>query len=92
MGINVNYYTILGDVAKVQNPYLRVRDITVTKVDDTIFEYRYKLELLLNNIEVYSERKLFNQSKVSDLSNWKLAYDHLKAELTKQGITFTDVL
>jgi len=90
MGINVNYYKILGDVAKIENPYLRVRDIAVTKLAENIFEYTYKLEILLNGSEVHSERKQFVKPNVIDLSNWKLAYDHLKAELTKRGITFTD--
>lgn len=90
MGINVNYYKILGDVAKIESPYLRVRDIKVTKISTNIFEYTYKLEILLNGAEVHSERNLFVKPNVSDLSNWKLAYDHLKAELTKRGITFTD--
>jgi len=90
MGINVNYYKILGDVAKVESPYLRVRDIMVTKIATNTFEYTYKLEILLNGAEVHTERKLFVKTSVSDLTNWKIAYSHLKAELTTKGITFTD--
>jgi len=53
------------------------------------FSFQYSVEILVNSVLVYTDYKVIVNQNTTH-SDWKLAYDHLKTELTTQGITFTD--
>jgi hypothetical protein len=89
MGIDASYYNILGDIAKIESPYLRIRDMMFTKIG-TSYEYRYKLEILINNNVVHTEHNFFSMAEIIDKNCWNVAYTNIKEELTKKQITFTD--
>lgn len=89
MGINANKYTILGGAATIDKCYLRVRDFKNNKSITNTFTFQYSIEVLVNDVLVFTDYKVLTNPKTTE-SDWKMSYDHLKADLTKQGITFTD--
>ena len=89
MGIDADKYIILGGAGTIDKCYIRVRDFKNDKDISGRFSFQYSVEILVNSVLVYTDYKvIINQSTTH--SDWKLAYDHIKAELTTQGITFTD--
>lgn len=92
MGIDADKYFTLGGLATIGKCYLRVKDFNNTK-ENGIHIFKYSIDILVNGSLITKDIKFIQPSDVPITeNNWKLAYDHLKAELTKQGITFTDVL
>lgn len=92
MGIEANNYFVLRGKATIGKCYIRVRDINTTK-ENGAHTFRYYIDVLVDDVLVTRDAKFLERSDVPVIENsWKVSYDHLKEELTKQGITFTDVL
>ena len=92
MGIEADKYFVMRGKATIGKCYIRVRDINTTKNND-IHTFQYRIDVLADSELVTTEFKFLERSNVPIIENgWKVSYDHLKEELTKQGITFTDVL
>ena len=92
MGIEADKYFVLRGKATLGKCYIRVRDIATTKENGS-HTFRYCIDVLVDDVLVTRDAKFLERSDVPITENsWKVSYDHLKEELTKQGITFTDVL
>lgn len=91
MGVEADKYFVMHGKATIGKCYIRVRDINNTKENDS-HTFRYNIEVLADGVLVTKDIKFLERSDVPITENsWKISYDHLKEELTKQGITFTDV-
>lgn len=90
MGIDCDKYLTLNGLATINKCYIRVKDFKNTKAHG-VHTFEYAVEILVNNVILTKEFKSTSPSNVPITEdNWKFAYNHVKAELTKQGITFTD--
>jgi len=90
MGIDADKYFVMNGLATLGNCYIRVKDFNNTKTNGN-HTFRYSVEILVNgNLTTTDVKFLPMAAAPITENNWKLAYDHLKEELTKQGITFTD--
>ena len=92
MGIEADKYFVMRGKATLGKCYIRVRDINTTKEND-FHTFRYNIDVLVDGVLITRDVKFLERSDVPIIENgWKVSYDHLKEELTKQGITFIDVL
>ena len=92
MGIEADKYFVMRGKATIGKCYIRVRDISTTK-ENNVHTFRYRVDVLADSVLVTTEFKFLERSDVPITGDsWKMSYDHLKEELTKQGITFTDIL
>ena len=89
MGIDADKYFVMNGLATLGNCYIRVKDFNNTKIDGN-HTFRDSVEILVNGKLTTADMKFLQMTAPITGNNWQLAYDHLKEELTKQGITFTD--
>ena len=95
MGLNIVIYKALNGLAEIKACYCKVRNIQTTKIyhDKTeIYTLTYNVIIEKDTQEVENKHYGNIQQATPILNGWKASYEHLKEELTKENLDFTDVL
>ena len=95
MGLNIVAFKALNGLAEIKGCYCKIRDITTSKVyHDKTEIYTLSYNVIVEKETIALDRKHYSdiQQATPILNSWKAAYEHLKEELTKENLEFTDVL
>ena len=90
MGVDAVNYNVLQNAASIASPYLRLRDLRCDKLNSSSYQYNYRIDIIVTTGIVHQEHVNFTTTTAPDKNLWTICYEHLKSELTKNSITYTD--
>jgi len=90
MGLDIEKGMTIMDVVEISGVvYCKVRDIRLTKKDTGSFNLKYYASFIKDSIAIADKGYTIEQEGVFT-EPWIVAYENLKEELTKEGISHTD--